>query len=326
MGSIATIGRISFSKDCYDVPTEATWLRRGQGSFCYGSELRKKLCDGEVLEEDVVRFPMLLLYEELEPPFDAIVKQEQAKLERLGRSSVDPLIEELFRHIYEHCKQFMTVREDKTIPTYGKYPDVLICVPHNFSNAQAKRILNLAISAGIPRRTIVSKAECAASYHFQEVVRGGGGDDFMMPKLPMELNSSDVILVGHAGGGTFDGGAFKLESDTQDGSTTHLVPIQDRMFGRLCGSECANQLFLEWLKNEWQGRVTYIVNGGHSEVGGLSQLLTELDIPMHLALARAYAAFERNKEDWYPDNPHWLGVVLIIGRNGTDMIRIDLSQ
>ena len=298
------IKQVLFDNHLFDTEVIATWLRGGRGRFCWGSELKSKVLYGEVSPENVLKLPKLQLYEDLQN--DVVVKNEKAKLERLGKT-LDQLIEELLYNLYECCRASIKSQEKlKTLSVDDKDFRVLLCVPQNFSNSQTERIMKLAIQAQIPQPRVVSEAECAAAYHFQGIV------DIRSHAMPISCKAGDVILVGDAGGGTFDGGAFRFEIDAQNGSSTHLLPVPGTLFGNLSGSEFINQNFLHWLEHEWKGRITYSNTGAVSELGSLSSLLPELGISVGFALEQATSDFDTCKAQW-EDNYRWSKSVTISG-------------
>ncbi|KAI9665003.1 MAG: hypothetical protein M1821_006451 [Bathelium mastoideum] len=315
--STGQVKQILFDDRLFYTEVQATWLRSGRGRFCWGLDLRNKINSGEVSTEDVVKLPKLQLYDGLEN--EIIVKQERAKLERLGKT-LDQLIVDLLFHLYECCRNSIKAQEGLTkLPVDPKCFEVLLCVPQDFSNLQTERISKLAIEAQIPQPRIVSEAECAASFHFQGVV------DRCSQKMPISCGVGDVVLVGDAGGGTLDGGAFKFETNAQGGASTHLRPLRGRLFGHLCGSEFINQHFLDWLKDEWRGRISDTSTGEISASGDLVSLLPVLEIGLDHALGQASTDFESCKESWDPDNVRWSKTVTILGQDETRKIAVFLD-
>ncbi|KAL9091704.1 MAG: hypothetical protein Q9165_004780 [Trypethelium subeluteriae] len=315
--STAQIKQVRFENRCFDIPMMASWLQAGEGDFCWGLDLEKKINSGEVSIGDVLTLPKLQLYEGLQGSL--LVQQERAKLARLGKS-LDQLIMELLSHLYESCRNLIEEQEGLPMAPDGNLLDVLLCVPQNFSNLQTERISKLAIKAQIPQLRIVSEAECAASYHFQGVL------DRMRQDMPANLGSGDVILVGDAGGGTFDGGGFQLEADLDDGATAHILPLPGRLFGELCGSEFINQRFLQWLQKEWRGRISNVISEDVGAWGRLYQLLPQLRISLEHALGQASFGFESCKKDWQPDMAKWSRSLLISGADEDEKITIFLDN
>ncbi|KAL9068663.1 MAG: hypothetical protein Q9157_006443 [Trypethelium eluteriae] len=313
----AQIKQVRFENRRFDTPVQATWLQAGQGDFCWGLELEKRVNSGEVSVEDVLSLPKLQLYEGLQGSL--LVRQERAKLARLGKS-LDQLIVELLSHLYEFCRN--SIKDQEGLPTVpdGNLLDVLLCVPQDFSNLQTERISKLAIKARIPQLRIISEAECAAAFHFQGVL------DRVHQSMPVDLRAGDVILVGDAGGGTFDGGAFLLETEVRRGYATHIIPLPGRLFGELCGSEFINLRFLEWLQKEWQGRISNVTSEDVGAWGRLDQLLPQLRISLEHALGQASFEFESCKKDWQPDMAKWSKSLLISGADENEKVTIFLDN